>query len=189
MKIGLFFGSFNPIHTGHLIIASTILNELPLEQVWFVVSPQNPLKENASLLPADKRFMIVAKAIEGDSRFLASDVEFNLPTPSYTIDTLQHLEKHYLKYHFYLVMGSDSYLQLEKWKGYKALAAKDIIVYERPGALMQQDSLPENVTLIKSPLLNISATEIRALVKAGKSIKYLVPEVVEQMIDNQSFYK
>src|SRR6478609_2560108 len=105
MKIGLFFGSFNPVHTGHLIIANTILNELPLTKIWFVVSPQNPLKENASLLAAEKRPMLVEKAIGNDSRFETSDVEFTLPLPSYTIDTLYYFEKQYPEHHFYLIMG------------------------------------------------------------------------------------
>jgi len=189
MKIGLLFGSFNPVHTGHLIIANTVLNELAFSKIWFVVSPQNPLKENASLLAAEKRLMLVEKAINNDSRFASSDAEFTLPLPSYTIDTLHYFEKQYPEHHFYLIMGSDSFLQLKKWKDYETLIKKDIIVYQRPGFSMQEESIPVNVIVIKSPLLNISATEIRTLVKTGKSIKYLVPEIVKQLIDNQSFYK
>lgn len=189
MKIGLFFGSFNPLHTGHLVIANTVLNELPLARIWFVVSPQNPLKENTSLLAAEKRKLLVEKAIAGDPRFIASDAEFSLPIPSYTIDTLHYLEKQCPEHHYYILMGSDSFLQLEKWKGYEALVRKDIIVYQRPGFLLKEDLLPENVIVIKSPLLDVSATTIRALIKAGKSIKYLVPETVEQEIDNQQLYK
>jgi nicotinate-nucleotide adenylyltransferase len=189
MNIGLFFGSFNPIHTGHLIIASTALNNLPLSQVWFVVSPQNPLKKNQSLLAADKRLLLVQKATEDDSRFLVSDAEFNLPIPSYTIDTLNYFEKQYSEDTFYLIMGSDSFLQLPQWKSYKELSEKNIIVYQRPDYIIPETTLAANITLLKSPLLNISATSIRDLIKGGKNIKYLVPEKVQQLIEQGNLYK
>src|SRR6478736_5160711 len=189
MKIGLFFGSFNPIHIGHLIIANTVLNQLSLSTIWFIVSPQNPLKLNSSLLAAEKRLELVGAAINNDHRFLASDVEFNLPIPSYTIDTLYYLEKHHPECTFYLVMGSDSFLELEKWKGYSALVQKNIVVYQRPDFPVTKESMATNIKVITSPLLAISATEIRALIKEGKSIRYLVPEIVMQLIDNQSLYK
>ena len=189
MKIGLFFGSFNPIHTGHLIIANTVLNQLSLSTIWFIVSPQNPLKLNSSLLAAEKRLELVGAAINNDHRFLASDVEFNLPIPSYTIDTLYYLEKHHPECTFYLVMGSDSFLELEKWKGYSALVQKNIVVYQRPDFPVTKESMATNIKVITSPLLAISATEIRALIKEDKSIRYLVPEIVMQLIENQSLYK
>jgi nicotinate-nucleotide adenylyltransferase len=189
MRIGLFFGSFNPVHTGHLIMASTILNEFPLARIWFVVSPQNPLKQNTSLLEAEKRLMLVEKAIINDPRFETSNIEFELPQPSYTIDTLYNFEKQYPEHHFYLIMGSDSFLQLKRWKSYEALIKKDIIVYQRPGFLIPDDLSCPNIVFVKSSLLDISATEIRALIRSGKSIKYLVPGIVEQLIDSQSLYK
>ena len=189
MKVGLFFGSFNPIHIGHFIIANTVLNKLPLAKIWFIVSPQNPLKQNASLLAAAQRLSLVENAIKNDSRFLASDVEFNLPIPSYTIDTIGYLEKQYPENTFYLIMGSDSFLDLKKWKGYTALIQKKIIVYQRPAFVIDEELMAPNVTIIKSPLLNISATEIRTLIKQNKSIKYLVTDEVMQLIDNQSFYR
>ena len=189
MEIGLLFGSFNPIHMGHLIIANAVLNELPLSKIWFIVSPQNPLKKNSALLHADKRLMLVEKAIESDQRFSTSDVEFNLPVPSYTINTLMHLEKKYPENKFYLIMGSDSFLDLKKWKNYETLLRKNIIVYERPGFIMSKTSFSSNIISLKSPLLDISATEIRTLIKAGKSIRYLVPENIILIIENQLLYK
>ncbi|MFT4154155.1 nicotinate (nicotinamide) nucleotide adenylyltransferase [Parafilimonas sp.] len=187
MNIGLLFGSFNPIHTGHLIIASTVLNTLPLSKIWFVVSPQNPLKENKALLDAEKRLLLVERAIEKDPRFLVSNAEFNLPLPSYTIDTLSHFEQQYAEYSFYVLIGSDSFLQLNQWKNGNLLLKKQIIVYERPGYAISESALSPNIILVKSPLLNISATAIRSLIKEGKSIKYLVPENVLQLIER--FYK
>lgn len=188
MNVGLFFGSFNPIHTGHLIIAGTVLNNLPLSKIWFVVSPQNPLKENQSLLAADKRLLLVKKAIEDDPRLEVSDVEFSLPIPSYTIDTLDYLEKHNPAHHFYLIMGSDSFSQLHQWKSYEKLLEKNIVVYIRPGYSIPE-TVPGNITLLKSPLLDISATSIRALIKERKNIKYLVPEKVLQLIEQGKFYR
>lgn len=189
MHVGLFFGSFNPVHTGHLIVASTVLNNLPLSHVWFVVSPKNPLKENQSLLTADKRLLLVQKAIEDDPRFGVSDAEFNLPIPSYTIDTLNYFEKQYPKDTFYLIMGSDSFLQLHQWKNYKELLEKNIVVYQRPDYSVPETTLVENITLLTSPLLNISATSIRTLIKEGKNIKYLVPEKVLQLIEQEQLYR
>lgn len=189
MKTGLFFGSFDPIHTGHLIIANTVLNQLPLAQVWFVVSPHNPFKQTNTLLPAETRFNMVQAAIAGDDRLYASRAELNLPTPSYTINTLTYLDREYPAHEFYLLMGSDSYLQLPQWKGYEDLIRRNLVVYERPGFALPADIIPSKVSVIRSPLLNISATQIRELVRAGKSIRYLVPGVAQQQIENQSLYK
>lgn len=188
MHVGLFFGSFNPVHTGHLIIASTVLNNLPLSQIWFVVSPQNPLKENQWLLAADKRLMLVQKATEDDPRFVVSDAEFGLPIPSYTIDTLSYFEKQYPENRFYLIMGSDSFLQLHQWKSYKDLLEKNVVIYQRPGYIVPETALAANITLLKSPLLDISATSIRSLIREGKNIKYLVPEKVLQLIEQEQLY-
>lgn len=189
MNVGLFFGSFNPIHTGHLIIANTVLNELPLSEIWFIVSPQNPLKKKTDLLNAENRIQLVKKGIEGDTRLLVSDVEFKLPKPSYTIDTLEYLEKEYKDKFFYLIIGSDSFLQLKKWKKHEAIIKKNIVVYERPGYILPTVLQQPNIIILKSPLLNISATQIRALIKRKKSIRYLVPEKIIQLIDNHCFYK
>lgn len=189
MKIGLFFGSFNPIHTGHLIIASTVLNEMPLTSIWFIVSPQNPLKKTTGLLDADKRFQLVEKAIAGDPRFKASDVEFNLSLPSYSVNTLKHLETAYPENEFYLILGSDSFLGLGKWKGHETIRKKNLVVYERPGHILPESRYKPNLTILKSPLLEISATAIRQLIKTNKSIKYLVPDAVRVEIEQHNYYR
>lgn len=188
MKIGLLFGSFNPIHTGHLIIANTVLNELPLSEIWFIVSPQNPLKQTADLLDADKRFRLVEKAIAGNPRFKASDAEFYLPLPSYSISTLKHLEQTYPGNEFYLILGSDSFLSLDKWKHSEAILQRKLVVYQRPGFVIEISNTSD-ITILKSPLLEISATTIRQLIKKRKSIKYLVPDSVQAEIERHNYYK
>lgn len=188
MQIGLLFGSFNPIHTGHLIIANTVLNELPLTQIWFIVSPHNPLKKSADLLNAGIRLQLVKKAIADDKRMLASDVEFNLPLPSYTINTLSYLETAYPENKFYFILGSDSFQQLCKWKDYETIMQKNLVVYQRPGFIISEIN-PDNITIVRSPLLEISATQIRALIKTDKSIRYLVPEIVREEIEKNNYYR
>src|SRR6478736_4718565 len=132
MQIGLLFGSFNPIHTGHLVIANTVINDTEVSKVWFIVSPQNPLKAKSDLLDAYVRFQLVSLAIDKDNRFEVSDLEFKMPLPSYTIDTLKHLETLYRENEFYLILGSDSFLNLSVWKDYAQILLKNIIVYQRP---------------------------------------------------------
>ncbi len=188
MNIGLFFGSFNPIHTGHLIVANTVSNTFALENIWFIVSPQNPLKEKSELLSAELRFQMVEKAIAKDSRLKASDVEINLPLPSYTIDTLTYLENIYPSNQFYLILGSDAFQTLPQWKNSEQLLSKKIIVYLRPGYPVSEEPLPHNITILKSPLLEISSTEIRRLIKAKKSIRYITPQPVIEVMERNSFY-
>jgi nicotinate-nucleotide adenylyltransferase len=188
MKIGLYFGSFNPIHTGHLIIASHIVEHTDLQKIWFVVSPQNPLKPSATLLNEYQRLNMVRLAVENDIRFNASDVEFKLPKPSYTIDTLTYLSEKYPKHQFTVIMGGDSYQNLSKWKNYELLV-KDysIIVYNRLGFELKEN--PYNSTILNAPLLDISSTLIRNLIKAKKSIKYLVTDAVFDELMNNKYYK
>ena len=189
MKIGLLFGSFNPVHIGHLIIANAVINKTGISKIWFVVSPQNPLKIKADLLEASARFQLVFLAIEDDDRFEASDVEFKMPLPSYTIDTLEHLESSYTETEFYLILGSDSFLSLSNWKDYTRLLKKNIIVYQRPGFLAGSESYPANITVLNSPLLEISSTEIRELIRCNKSIRYLVPQLVLSEIEKNRYYR
>jgi nicotinate-nucleotide adenylyltransferase len=189
MNIGLYFGSFNPIHTGHLIIASHVLNVAAIDKVWFVVSPQNPFKPSATLLNEYDRLHLVQKAVEGDDRLRASEVEFGLPRPSFTAHTLAHLADKYPTHHFHIIMGSDSFQNLPKWKNAEAIIHHyPILVYERPGFKVT-DTPGANVTLLQAPLLEISATHIRNLVQQGKSIRYLVPQVVAEEIEKSRFYK
>ena len=172
-----------------LIIANTVLNEIPLSEVWFVVSPQNPLKKTADLLAADTRFQLVQKAIAEDSRFKASDAEFNLSLPSYSINTLEHFEEVHPENEFYFILGSDSFLSLDKWKDAEAILQKNLVVYQRPGYIITEPVSTSNVTILKSPLLEISATAIRQLIKNRKSIKYLVPDAVGTEIEKHNFYR
>jgi len=188
MKIGLYFGSFNPVHNGHLIIANHVLNTTDLQQVWFVVSPQNPLKKSSSLLNEYHRLHLVKSAIDGEKNLKASSIEFQLPKPSYTIDTLTHLKEKFPQHEFSIIMGSDSFVNLEKWKNYQVLLTNySIYIYLRPG--FKTDSCQKNITVLNAPLIEISSTRIRELLKAGKSIRYLVPDIVKEEIENNNYYK
>lgn len=189
MRIGLFFGSFNPIHTGHLIIANHILNETDIQKIWFVVSPQNPLKPTATLLNEYDRLYYVQKAVEDDSRLQGSNIEFSLPKPSYTSHTLSYLADKYPTHQFSIIMGSDSFKNLPKWKNAEAITGTyPILVYRRPGFEVNINA-NELVHVLDAPLLEISSTHIRQCIKEGKSIKYLVPKVVEEEIEANAFYK
>ena len=180
MKIGLFFGSFNPIHTGHLIIANSILENQNLDEVWFVVSPHSPFKNKASLAPDYDRLHLVNIAIEDNPRLRSSNIEFSLPKPSYTSDTLIFLREKYPNHSFSLIMGSDNIKSFHKWKNAEFLAKEyPIIVYQRPDADVDIPDLEGiQIQTNKGPLLTISASFIRAEIKADRSIRYMVPEPV-----------
>ncbi len=189
MKIGLYFGSFNPIHHGHLIIANHVAQETDLQQVWFVVSPQNPFKINHSLLNEYHRLHLVKLAIEEEKNLKTTDIEFRLPKPSYTVTTLQYLEEKYPEHEFAIIMGSDSFQNLDKWKNAEVIMGRySIYVYKRAGFEVRED-LPARKQILDAPLLQISSTHIRDLVKKGKSIRYLVPEAVREEIENNHYYK
>ncbi len=189
MKIGLYFGSFNPIHTGHLIIANHVLNETNLQKIWFVVSPQNPFKLSATLLNEYDRLHLVQKAVEDDVRLKASEIEFSLPKPSYTSHTLAYVSEKYPANSFTIIMGSDSLQNLDKWKNSDFILKNyPLVVYRRPGFEVVNKSGAQ-VTFIDAPLLEISATHIRNVISRGKSVKYLVPETVRDEIEKSSFYK
>jgi nicotinate-nucleotide adenylyltransferase len=189
MKIGLYFGSFNPIHTGHLIIANHVLNETDLQRIWFVVSPQNPFKLSSTLLNEYDRLHLVRIAIEKDERLKASEIEFSLPKPSYTSHTLTYLSEKYPSHQFTLIMGSDSFQNIGKWKNAESIVNNfPIIIYKRPNHEVVND-LKAQINVMDAPLLEISATYIRECIQKGKSIKYLVPKAVEEEIEKSSFYK
>ncbi len=189
MKIGLFFGSFNPIHVGHLIIANSMAYNTDLEQVWFVVSPQNPFKKNNSLLHEFDRLDMVERAIADNFKIKSSDIEFNLPKPNYTIDTLTILADKYPQHTFVLIMGEDNLVQFENWKNYESILKHySLYVYPRPSTPPHNFKNHPKVIFIESPLLDISATYIRKCLKEKKQIKYLVTEPVEQYIKLKGFY-
>jgi nicotinate-nucleotide adenylyltransferase len=191
MKVGLYFGSFNPIHHGHLVIANFILQHAHLDQVWFVVSPQNPLKRSASLLNEYHRLHLVRLAVEGETRLKASDIEFKLPKPSYTVDTLAYLQEKYPKDEFSIIMGSDSFQNLTKWKNHAWLLLHySIYVYRRP----EHEKLPsypnaKHVEIVEAPLLPISSTEIRSKIKEGQTVRYLLPDKVLEEIEKSGYYR
>jgi nicotinate-nucleotide adenylyltransferase len=189
MNVGLYFGSFNPIHIGHLIIASHILNESGLDRVWFIVSPLNPFKKTENLLNEYDRLHLVQKGIEGDVRMKASDIEFALPKPSYTVHTLAYLTEKYPEHNFSIIMGSDGFQNLDKWKNSETIIDNyPIIIYKRPGFEVD-NKLNANITVMNAPLLEISSTHIRALIQSGKSIKYLVTPAVEEEIMASGMFK
>ncbi len=189
MKIGLYFGSFNPVHTGHLIIASHLLNATNLERVWFVVSPKNPFKESQSLLNEYHRLHLLQIATADDSRMRVSDIEFSLPRPSYTSVTLAHLSEKYPDYEFSIIMGADSFQNLGKWKNAEAIIRNyPIYVYPRPGFTTSNDQ-HARLTVVDAPLLELSATRVRQLIASGKSIRYIVPETVREEIEASGYYK
>ena len=188
MRIGLYFGSFNPIHQGHLIIASAVANSGHVDQVWFIVSPQNPLKKSNSLLNEYHRLHLVNLAIQNDIRLKTSDIEFKMPRPSFTIDTLIYLKEKYPHHEFMVVMGSDSLLNIEKWKNAELLLKEyTFLVYKRPG--FELDRQHSNIITLEAPLLDISSTYIRNTLKQNKSIRYLMPDAVANEIESNNYYK
>lgn len=189
MKIGLYFGSFNPIHVGHLIIASYVVNNTELQQVWLVVSPQNPLKPSSVLLNEYDRLHLARLATEGDLQVKVSDIEFKLNKPSYTIDTLMFMQNKYPQHQFSIIIGSDSFQNLPKWKSFDLLVKNyEFIIYQRIGHSID-DTYGARVQLLNAPLLNISATMIRQNIKGGKSIRYLIPDKAREEIETYGYYK
>ena len=188
-KIGLFFGSFNPIHIGHLIIANYMANFTELDEVWFVVSPQNPFKEKKSLGNMYDRLEMVNLAIEGSEKLRASDIEFNLPQPSYTIDTLVYLQEKYPNKDFVLIMGEDNLAGFMKWKN-ADIILRDyrIIVYPRPGYDGGELKNHPSVTMTDTPVMELSSTFVRKAIKENRNIKFFTPDKVVEFIDKKGLY-
>lgn len=189
-EIGLFFGSFNPIHIGHLILANYMVEYTSMTELWFVVSPQNPFKSPGSLIPEIHRFAMVDRAIEEEYRFRVSNIEFNLPKPSYTTNTLAHLLEKYPNYKFSLIMGEDNLANLHKWKNAENLVENhDIYVYPRTGVKPGKYNHSEKIHLLEAPQVEISASFIRKAIKAQKDISWFLPKGAWDYIDEMGFYK
>ena len=190
MKIGLFFGSFNPVHIGHMIIANFIVSHTDLKKVWMIISPQNPFKKKSSLARDHDRLHLVRLAIGDNVNLHASDIEFSMPQPSYTIDTLTYLKEKYPDKEFALIMGGDNLANFHKWKNYELiLKHHDIYVYKRPSYDLGDLQDHPKVHILEAPLLSISASYIRKCIKEGKSIEYLVPKPVYEYLSSSHLYR
>ena len=189
-KIGLFFGSFNPVHVGHLIIANFMVTQTDLDQVWMVVSPHNPLKPKSSLAKDHDRLHLVHLAIGDNPKLKASDIEFKLPQPSYTIDSLTYLKEKYPDKAFALIMGGDNLASFHKWKNYE-LILRDyaIYVYQRPGHNLDTWENHPKINFFEAPLMQISASYIRKCLQEGHSVQYLVPESVFNYLEQSRLYR
>ncbi|MFN8309257.1 MAG: nicotinate (nicotinamide) nucleotide adenylyltransferase [Chitinophagales bacterium] len=190
MKVGLFFGSFNPIHNGHLIIANYVCETTELDQVWFVVSPHSPFKEKNTLLKEYDRLHLVKLAIEGNQNLRASDIEFKLPQPSYTMDTLAHLRDKFPEHSFSLIMGGDNVVGLPKWKNAELLLRDyPIYVYNRKDAVITNLPKGRAIHVLDVPLLDISASFIREHLRKGVSMQYFLPDKVWEYVRDYRLYK
>lgn len=189
MKIGLFFGSFNPIHTGHLIIANLVVEATEVDQVWFIVSPLNPLKSSSSLLHEFDRLDMVEAAVNDNYNLKVSDVEFRMPKPSYTIHTLTYLAEKYTQHQFKLIIGEDNLRQFPNWKNHEIILQDfGLYVYPRPSPNESSLKNHPNVTFVEAPVLDISASFIRKCIREGKSIRYMVPDPVWEIINSRKYY-
>jgi nicotinate-nucleotide adenylyltransferase len=190
MKVGLFFGSFNPIHVGHMVLANYMLEYTDIDKVWFVVSPHNPLKKKSSLLDEKHRLQLVNLAIGDNNRLKASDIEFKLPQPSYTVVTLAYLKEKYPDNEFALIMGADNLKNFHKWKNYEEiLKHHQLYVYPRPESTTSEFDNHPHVKLVNAPLMQISSTDIRQAIHDKKDIRYYVPETAWNYIKEMHFYE
>jgi nicotinate-nucleotide adenylyltransferase len=192
MKIGLYFGTFNPIHIGHLIIANHMAEHSDLQQIWMVVTPHNPLKQKNTLLDDRQRLHMVRLATEEYPKIKPSDIEFNLPQPNYTVNTLAHLKDKFPTYEFSLIMGEDNLNSLHKWKNYDyILENHDIYIYPRLTSETENIDLKTHTRVhkINAPIVEISSTFIRESIKNKKNVRPLLPESVWEEIDYNNYYK
>lgn len=192
MKIGLYFGTFNPIHIGHLIIANHLVEHSDLDKIWFVITPHSPFKKKSSLLDNYQRFEMVYRATESYDKLEPSNIEFNLPQPNYTIDTLAVLYEKHPKHEFALIMGEDNLKSFHKWKNYEViLEHHDIYVYPRlsQGKVDCRFEKHKKIHHIDAPIMELSSTFIRSAIKAGKNIRPMLPEHVWEYIDEMNFYR
>lgn len=190
MKIGLFFGSFNPIHIGHLIIANYMANYTHLDKVWLVVSPHNPLKTKEDLIDIYDRLEMCKLATENSLNISVSDIELKLPQPSYTIDTLTYLNEKYPEHQFTLIMGSDNLNTLKKWKNYEQILKNyEVIVYPRPQQVNEEFTNHPKIKITEAPQMEISATFIRKAIRENNNVDYFLPEKVIGFIESKNLYR
>lgn len=182
IRTGIYGGSFNPIHNGHLAIARQIRQAAALDEVWLMVSPQNPLKHVSELLPDEKRLDMTRRAVEGEPGLVACDFEFHLPRPSYTWHTLSALSRDFPNREFVLLIGADNWAVFNRWyRGEDIVSNYEVVIYPRQDSPIDAKTLPKNVRLVDTPLLNVSSTQVRQLVREGKDISSLVPEAIREM--------
>ncbi len=190
-QVGLYFGSFNPIHIGHMAIANYLVEFTELDEFWFVVTPHNPYKEKKNLLNDYDRLDLVQLAVEGDDRLQVSDMEFFLPKPSYTIDTLTYFSGRYPKKQFKILMGSDNLQNFHKWKNYEAIVENfGVVVYPRHE--FEQTKVPQHKNIIiakEAPRIEISSSFIRKSIKKGKDIRHFLPYKTWERIERMGFYR
>ena len=190
MKIGLFFGSFNPVHIGHLAIANYMLEYSDLDEIWLIISPQNPLKKKNTLLNEFDRFRMVELAVGDDLRIRPSNIEFSMPKPSYTIDTLTYLSEKHPKHHFVLIAGTDNFQSFHKWKNYEELLNNyELYIYPRPGYSLGEYENHKSIKKVDAPLMEISSSFIRSAIKDNKDVRYFLPHEVYDYIAKMNLYK
>jgi len=190
MEVGLYFGSFNPVHIGHMAIANYMVEYTDLQQIWFVVSPQNPLKAKNTLLADYQRYELVSRAIGNNIKFRVSNIEFSMPKPSYTIDTLTYISEKYPNHKFSIIMGSDNILTLNKWKNYEQiLQYYKIYIYPRSDFQLENVEVKGNFEIANAPQMEISSSFIRQAIKEGKDIPYFMPSEAYKYMREMHFYE
>ena len=185
-KVGVYTGSFNPVHIGHLALANYLCEYEGLDEVWFMVSPRNPFKQECELMDDALRLELVRLAVEGYPKFQASDFEFHLPRPSYTVHTLEALRQSYPAHDFHYIMGADNWASFTRWYEWKRILDENpILIYPRPGYPVQEEALPAHVRLVSSPVFEVSSTFIRQALREGKDIRYFLhPAVYRRLKDS-----
>lgn len=184
IRTGIYGGSFNPIHNGHLAIAREIRRRAALDEVWLMVSPQNPLKQVSDLLPDEQRLDMTRRAVEGEEGLVACDFEFHLPRPSYTWHTLTALSRDFPNREFVLLIGADNWAVFDRWyRGEDIVRQYEVVIYPREGSPVDAGTLPPNVRLVETPLHDVSSTQVRQLIREGRDISPLVPESIRAMAE------
>lgn len=187
--IGLLFGSFNPIHVGHLMLANYMRETIQMDEVWLIISPQNPFKESDELIDRSLRLEMAQMALKGQMNYRVSDIEFYLPLPSYTINTLEQLTQYHPECVFSIIMGSDNVMSIDRWKSYdKIIGSHKLFVYPRPGSDLSHIPVHTNIISVKAPQIEISSTFIRQSFREGKDMRFFMPEDVYHFIRQKKLY-